>query len=334
MDQMAIGIARRQFLSALGGGMVALPLAARAQQSSMQVIGFLGLLSPEAFTLPTAGFLQGLSDTGYVEGKNVEIEYRWAHGHFDQLPALASDLVRRQVIVLAALGTPASAVAAKAATTTIPIVFVTGDDPVHIGLVDSLNRPGGNATGVYMLTTSLEPKRLELIRELIPNASTIGVIVDPNSPDTSLQMRELLAAASALGRQIKIFNVSSENEADAAFAAIAEQRIGAVLVTSAPSYLPLRQKFAALAASHALPAIYFFRAFAEVGGLMSYGTSLADAYRQAGIYTGRILKGEKPSDLPIQQSVKVELIINMKTAKALGLTVPLPLLGRADEVIE
>jgi putative ABC transport system substrate-binding protein len=331
---MAISVGRRQFIFALGGAAVAAPRAACAQRGAMPVIGFLGLLTPEAFTLPATGYIQGLSQAGYVDGQNVKIEYRWAHGQFDQLPTLAADLVRQQVTVVAALGTPASALAAKSATATIPIVFVTGDDPVHIGLVDSLSRPGANVTGVYMLTDELEPKRLELVHELVPKASVIGLIVDPKSPDSVVQIKELSAAARALSLQIKTFNVSSEDEIDAAFRAMAEQRIGAVLVSSSPSYLPQRQKFVALAASHALPAVYFVRPFAEDGGLMSYGTSLADAYRQAGLYTARLLNGEKPSDLPIQQSVKVELVINMKTAKALGLTVPIPLLGRADQVIE
>lgn len=334
---MGATVKRRDFI-ALIGGVAAAPImpvrSARAQQPAMPVIGFLGLTSPEEFALPAGGFQQGLSESGYVQGRNVAIEYRWAHGRFDQLPALASDLVQQPVTVLAALGTPASAVAAKAATTTIPIVFVSGSDPILAGLVDSLNRPGGNVTGVYMLTVALEPKRLELIHELVPSAAVIGVTVDPNSPDTPLQLKELTAAARTLGQQIKIFNAGSESEIDAAFAAIAEQRIGAIVVTSAPSYLPLRQKFVALAAAHALPAVYYFRPFAEAGGLASYGTSLFDAYRQAGLYAARILKGEKPSDLPVQQSVKVELVINMKTAKTLGLTVPLPLLGRADDVIE
>jgi putative ABC transport system substrate-binding protein len=330
---MANSIGRRQFISALGGA-ATWPLAARAQLRAMPVIGFLGLLSPEEVAAEVAAFRQGLSETGYVEGQNVATEYRWAHGQFDQLPALASDLVRQRVSVLAAFGTPASALAAKTATATIPIVFVTGDDPVRIGLVDSLNRPGGNATGIYMLTSALEPKRLELIHELVPNATVVGVIVDANSPDTSLQMKELPAAASALGQQIKIFNASNEAGIDTAFAAIVEQRIGAVLVASSPFFLPQRQKFVALAAAHALPAVYFIRPFTDVGGLMSYGTNIAEAFRQTGLYTGRILKGEKPANLPVQQSVKVELVINLKTAKALGLTVPLPLLGRADEVIE
>ncbi|MGC1448120.1 MAG: ABC transporter substrate-binding protein [Xanthobacteraceae bacterium] len=328
---MAISIARRKFIVALGSTAVGWPLVARA---AVPVIGYLGLLSPEAVAPELAAFRQGLSETAYVEGQNVAIDYRWAHGQYDQLPALAFDLVRQRVTVLAALGTPASALAAKTATTTIPIVFVTGDDPVRIGLVDSLNRPGGNATGVYMLTSALEPKRLELIHELVPNTTAVGVIVDPSSPDTSLQMKELPAAASALGQQIKIFNARSEAEIDTAFAAIVEQRIGAVLVASSPSFLPRRQRFVALAAAHALPAVYFVRPFADVGGLMSYGTNIVEPFRQVGLYAGRILKGEKPADLPVQQSVKVELVINLKTAKVLGITVPLSLLGRADEVIE
>ena len=236
--------------------------------------------------------------------------------------------------MIAALGTPASATAAKAATSTIPIVFVTGGDPVDLGLVKSLNRPAGNATGVYMLTVALEPKRLELIHELVPNAAVIGIIADPNSPDTVEQIKSLSAAASSLGRQLKTMNVSGENDIEPAFAAMAEQRVAAAVVTSSPAYLPQRQKFVALAARYAIPTAYFVRDFADAGGLISYGTSLPDAYRRAGVYTGRILKGDKPADLPIEQSVKVELVVNLKTAKALGITIPLTLLGRADEVIE
>jgi putative ABC transport system substrate-binding protein len=327
-------VRRREFITLAGGMAVGWPLAARAQQSAAPLIGFLGFSSPQAFATELAAFHRGLGEAGFVEGQNVAVEYRWAQGQFDQLPALAVELVRRPLSVLAAIGTPASAFAAKATTATIPIVFVSGGDPVRMGLVGSLNRPGGNSTGVYMLTAALEPKRIELMRELVPNAAVIGAIVDPNSPDTKLQMEELPAAASALGRQIKIFNAGSDGEINAAFAAVAEQKIGAVLVTSSPFYLPRREKFVALAARTGVPTMYFFRAFAEAGGLMSYGTSLTDAYRQAGVYAGRMLKGEKPADLPVQQSVKVELIINMKTAKALGLTFPLTLLGRADEVIE
>jgi putative ABC transport system substrate-binding protein len=325
---------RREFITLAGGAVASWPLAVYAQQSAMPVIGYLGFTSPEPNATEIAEFHRGLSETGYVEGQNVAIEYRWAHGQFDQLQALASDLVRQQVAVLAALGTPASVSAAKTATATIPIVFISGDDPVRLGLVDSLDRPNGNVTGVYMLTSALEPKRLELIHELVPNAAVIGVIVDPKSPDTAPQMKELSEAATTLGRQIKIFKANSESDIESAFAAIVEQRIGAVLVASSPSYYPQREKFVALAARYTVPVVYFFRAFAGAGGLMSYGTSLGDAYYQAGLYAGRILKGEKPSDLPVQQSVKVELVVNMKTAKALGLTVPLSLLGRADEVIE
>ena len=330
---MTTSIVRRNFMAVLGGAAV-WPLSVRAQQRTMPVIGFLALTSPEAFANEVAAFHRGLGEAGYVEGQNVAVEYRWAHAQFDQLPSLASELVRRQVTVIAALGTPASALAAKAATTTIPIAFVTGGDPVHMGLVESLNRPGGNATGVYMLTAELESKRLELLHELVPGAAVIGAIVDPNSPDTKIQLNDLPAAALALKQKIIFLKAGNDNDIEAAFAAAAEQRMGAVLLTSSPFFLPRREKIVALAARHALPAVYFFRDFAVAGGLMSYGTSLTDAYRQAGVYTGRILKGEKTSDLPVQQSVKVELVINLKTAKTLGLTFPLTLLGRADEVIE
>jgi len=325
---------RRKFIALIAGATAAWPLAARAQQATTPVVGFLGLTSPEAFAELAAAFKQGLTETGFVEGRNVAIEYRWARGRFDQLPALASDLASRHVNVLAAFGTPASATAAKRATGTIPIVFVTGSDPVSLGLVQSLNRPAGNATGVYMLTAALEPKRLELIRELVPTARTIGVIVDPESPDTVQQLKDLPAAAGALGCQIKIMSVTGGGDIDAAFNAMAEQHVDAVLVTSSPIYLVKREKFIALAARYALPAVYFVRDFAAAGGLMSYGTSFTDAYRQAGIYTARILKGDKVGDLPVQQSVKVELVINTKTAKSLGLSIPLTLLGRADTAIE
>jgi putative tryptophan/tyrosine transport system substrate-binding protein len=324
---------RRKFITLLGGA-ATWPLAARAQLAAMPVIGYLGLTSPEAFAALTAAFRHGLGETGFVEGQNVEIKYRWAHGQFDQLPALAADLVAQQVSVIAALGTPASATAAKAATSTIPIIFVTGGDPVDLGLVKSLNRPAGNASGVYMLTVALEPKRLELIHELVPDAAVIGIIADPNSPDTVEQMKSLSTAASSLGRRLKTMNVSGENDIEPAFAAMAEQRVAAAVVTSSPAYLPQRQKFVALAARYAIPTAYFVRDFADAGGLISYGTSFPDAYRRAGVYTGRILKGDMPADLPVEQSVKVELVVNLKTAKTLGITIPLTLLGRADEVIE
>ncbi len=325
---------RREFITLIGGSVATWPLVSRAQQSSMPVIGFLGLTSPEAFAPLTAAFQHGLRETGFAEGQNVAIVYRWAHGQFDQLPALASDLVRQRLSVLAAMGTPASALAAEAATTMIPIVFVTGRDPVGVGLVDSLNRPGGNATGVYMLTVALEPKRLEVINELVPNAAILGVVVDPNSPDTAVEIKELSAAGGTLGKEIKTFNVSNDGEISAAFAAMAGQRVSAAMVTSSPIYLPQRQKFTDAAARYAIPTVYFVRDFVDAGGLISYGTSFADAYRLAGVYAGRILKGDKPGDLPVQQSVKVELVINLKTAKTLGVMVPLPLVGRADEVIE
>lgn len=329
---------RRDLIKLIAGSAMTWPFAARAQQSTKEtaipIVGLLGLTSPEAFAEEVAAFHRGLNELGYIEGRNVTIDYRWAQGHFDQLPALAADLVQQPLSALAATGTPASALAAKAATKTIPIIFTSGADPIQIGLVPNFNRPGGNLTGVYFLTAALEPKRLEMLCELVPKATVIAAIVDPNSPDTKLQMRELPAAAGALDRQIKIFNVDSEKEIEVVFADIVEQRIGAVLVTSSPPYLAWRDQFVAVAARHAVPTIYFSRVFAEVGGLISYGASIVDAYRQAGVYTGRILKGEKPGDLPIQQSVKVDLILNMRTAKALGLIVPIPLLGRVDEVVD
>jgi putative ABC transport system substrate-binding protein len=326
---------RREFISLLGGAAAApsllRPRAARAQAA---VLGVLGFTSPDAFSREVAAFKRGLGEAGYVEGRNVTIEYRWALGQFDRLPSLAADLVRGGVSVIAAIGTPASALAAKAATATIPIVFVTGGDPVQLGLVAGLNRPGGNATGVYMLTAALEAKRLELLHEVVPGAAVMGVMVDPNSPDTELQLRDLPAAARSIGQRIEILRAGSESEIEAAFAAVAERHMGALLVASSPYYLPRREQIVALAAGRSVPAIYFFRAFTEAGGLMSYGTDLADAYRQAGVYAGRMLKGERSADLAVQQSTKVEFVINLKTAKSLGLTFPLPLIGRADEVIE
>ena len=333
--QMIIG--RRQFIPTLGGAVAASALlrsSTTLAQQPVPLIGFLGLTSPQEFAVLTAAFQRGLNVTGFVEGQNVAVEYRWARGQFGRLASLASDLVQRQVSVLVAAGTPASALAAKAATTTIPIVFITGSDPVGMGLVQSLNRPAGNATGIYMLTSSLEPKRLELIHELVPNAELVGVIVDPNSPETARQIKDLSAAAGELNQRIRILNAGSEGEMESAFSAMAEQHVKAAVLTSSPLYLPQRKTIIALAARYAIPIAYYLRDFAADGGLLSYGTSLTDAYRQVGLYTGAILKGDKPSDLPVQQSVKVELVINLKAAKTLGLTFPLPLLGRADEVIE
>lgn len=327
-------IRRREFITLLGGTTVAWPLVARAQPIATPIIGFLGFSSPEAFAREVTAFQQGVNELGFVEGRNVTTLYRWANGRFDRLPSLASDLAHGGVTMIAATGTPAAGRAAKAATLTIPIIFVTGDDPVQLGLVTSLNRPNGNATGIYMLTASLESKRLELLHEVVPKAAIIGVMVDPNSPDTERQLRELPVAAGSIGQRIVILKAGTEREVEAAFASIPAERIDALLIASSPFYLPLRQRIVALAAHYNVPAIYFFRDFAVAGGLMSYGTDLADAYRQAGRYAGRILKGEKPSGLPVQQSTKVEFVVNLKTAKSLGLSISLPLLGRADEVIE
>jgi putative ABC transport system substrate-binding protein len=323
---------RRQFITLLGGAAAAWPVAGRAQQPAMPVVGFLNTRAPGEDTHLPAAFRQGLSGTGYIEGKTVAIEYRWAEGHNDRLPALAADLVRRGVSVIAA--NSQATIAARAATTTIPIVFITGADPVQVGFVASMNRPGGNLTGVASLDTELGRKRLQLLHELLPKGGAIAALVNPTFPSSDIQARDLQAAASTLGLRLHILHASTEREINTAFANLARLQASGLVIGNDPFFTSWSEQLAALALRHAVPAIYEFRAFVAAGGLMSYGPRIADLYRLVGVYTGRILKGEKPADLPVQQSTSVELIINLKTAKALGLTVPLPLLGRADEVIE
>jgi putative tryptophan/tyrosine transport system substrate-binding protein len=325
---------RREFITLLGGtAAAAWPRAARAQQPAMPVIGFLHPSSTDTARLRP--FRQGLKDAGFIEGENVAIEYRWADDQADRLPALAAELVQRRVAVIAAIGGIPSALAAKAATTTIPIVFLVGIDPVRLGLVASLARPGGNLTGINAFNTELAAKRLELLRELVPGAIRIAVLVDPtNVPGTDSTLRDVGAAARAMGLQIHVLKASSSLELDAAFASLVSERSDALFVGSTPFLFDRRVQLAQLAARHAVPAIYQDRHHAEVGGLMSYGASLADAYRHVGVYTGRILKGAKPADLPVVQSTKFELVINVPTARMLGLTVPDKLLATADEMIE
>ncbi len=326
-------LARREFIALLGGA-ASWPIAARTQQLALPVIGYLNGTSPDAFPHLVAAFHRGLNEAGYVEHRNVGLDYRWAEGQYDRLPTLAADLVRRQVAVIAATGGDAAILAAKAATSTIPIIFITGSDPVQVGLVSNLGRPDGNLTGIGMWAVLLAPKRLELLRELVPTNSLMGTLINPNNQNAQTQVQELEEAARSLGLRLHVERAGNEREIDTAFQAIVDQRPGALVMGSDTFLTARRDQIVALAARHRLPTIYGRREFVVAGGLLSYDTNLADAYRQIGTYTGRILKGAKPADLPVQQSTKVELIINLKTAKALGITFPLTLLGRADEVIE
>jgi putative tryptophan/tyrosine transport system substrate-binding protein len=324
---------RREFITLLGGGATAWPLAARAQQPAMPVIGFLSSSAPVDRARYLTAFRQGLRESGYVEGQNVAIEYRWAQDQADRLPDLAADLVRRQVMVIAAHDTPSSIVA-KAATTTIPIVFASGGDPIKLGLVASLNRPGGNVTGVTFVVADLGAKQLGLLHELQPGAVRVGVLVDSNFALTQSFVSDVQAAALSIGKQIEVLAAATGRDIDTAFASLAQKPIDALLLGPSPMLDNRRVQVVTLATYHRLPAIYFSRDLAEAGGLMSYGTNVRDAYRQAGVYTGRILKGEKPADLPVIQSTKFEFVINLNTARAFGLSFPPGLLAIADEVIE
>ena len=324
---------RRRELMLLLAGAMTVPRTLRAQQKAMPVIGYLNATSPGPYAPFVAAFHRGLSETGYVERQNVEIEYRWAEGHYDRLPALAADLVGRKVDVIAAGGDTAAR-AAKSATSTIPIVFFTGDDPAELGLVASLARPGDNITGVTFMTAELMPKRLELLSELVPQAGVIALLVNPNNANAERMMRDVQEAARAKGVQLLILKAGSESEIDAAFASLVQLHAGALVVSPDGFFGSRRAQLVALAARHAVPAIYEWREFAEAGGLISYGSSLTGTWRQVGIYAGKILKGAKPADLPVQRPTIFELVVHLKTAKALGLTVPQSILARADEVIE
>jgi putative tryptophan/tyrosine transport system substrate-binding protein len=328
-------VRRRDFIGLLGGvAAISRPLTARAQQPSTTTIGYLSTRSPGEATYVTDAFIRGLNESDYVEGRNLAIEYRWAELQYDRLPALASDLVRRQVRVIAAVGGAHSGLAAKAVTSTIPIVFVSAGDPVTLGLVPSLSRPEGNVTGISMITVGLAPKRLELLHQLVPLTAAIAMLVNPTSPYIEPETREVVAAARAMGREVQVLNASTASDVEAAFGALAQQRAGGLLVSGDPFFDSQREQIVELAARNKVPAIYQWREFAAIGGLISYGTSITDQYRQSGVYVAKILKGAKPADLPVLQPAKIEFVINLRTAKTLGLAIPQPILLRADEVIE
>jgi len=331
---MATHIRRRELIAALGGLPVVWPLAARAQQSAMPVIGFLQSGSPEPNVNRITAFRKGLSEAGYVEGQNVAIEFRWAAGQYDRLPDLAADLIRRRVAVFATPASTPASLAAKAATTTIPIVFAVGSDPIAMGLVASLNRPGSNATGVSFQTVELMAKRLGMLRELAPGANHFVALVDPNTAYTEAEVKDLQASASALGLPIEILRASTGREIDAAFAKLVQNPGGALLVGPDTVFTNRRAQIVTLVTRHAVPAIYYAREFAEIGGLMSYGPNIVNVYQQTGIYVGRVLKGEKPAEMPVEQPTKFELVVNLNTARALGVAIPNTLLALADEVIE
>jgi putative tryptophan/tyrosine transport system substrate-binding protein len=324
---------RREFIKLIAGSVVPWPLAVHAQQSAMPFIGFLSALSPGPFAKRLAAFRQGLEEVGLIEGQNVAVEYRWAEGHYDRLPTLATDLVGLRVAVIVAY-TDAAALAAKATTTTIPIVFLSGDDPVRLGLVESLARPGKNITGVSWFSLDLAPKQLSLLHELAPNASVIALLIDLNVPDAASRASEVRAAAGTLGLQLVVLNARTQSDIDMAFASLVRERAGALVVGGGAFLLSRRDQIIGLAARHAIPTIYGFREYSADGGLISYGNDIPGAFRRAGVYTGRITKGDKPADLPVERTAKFELVINLKTAKALGITIPLSVQSRADEMIE
>jgi len=325
---------RREFIMLIGGAAAAWPLAVRAQQAAMPVIGYLSARSPDDTAHLVVAFRKGLSESGFVEGQNVTIEYRWALGQHDQLPALALELVQRPVDVIVSTGGESAALAAKRATSTIPIAFVIGSDPVILRLAASYNQPGGNATGINILTAALEPKRLGILHQLVPQAETIAVLLNPNFPSYERQLRDVQEAARAMGLKIHVLRAATDREIDTAFETVAQEHIAAITVAADPFFDTRRDKLVALAARHAVPTMYHFREFAAAGGLMSYGIDLRDTYRQIGVYAGRILRGAKPANLPVLQPTKFEFVINLKTAKALGLTIPSGVLSTADAVIE